>query len=57
MLSSRIAHGIVLPGSEAELMGILAPGVARPLSEMTVPKCGLASTFTQGAGVSCPCAV
>ena len=24
---------------------------------MTVPKCGLASTFTHGAGVACPCAV
>ena len=26
-LSARIAHGVVLPGSEAELVGILAPGV------------------------------
>ena len=24
---------------------------------MTVPKCGFASTFTHGAGVTCPCAV
>ena len=29
-LTTRIAHGIVSPGSEAELVGILAPGVGKP---------------------------
>ena len=50
----------------ASLTGSLPQGVRRnswalslhvyamPLSEMTVPKCGFASTFTQGAGVTCP---
>ena len=27
--SARIAHGVVVPGSEAELVGILAPGVGQ----------------------------
>ena len=53
--AARIAHGIVVPGSEAELVSVLAPGVGRGRSpRSTVPKCGFASTFTHGAGVTCP---
>jgi len=47
-----VGDGIIVPGRQAELVAILDPGVALPLFRDDRPEKGLASTFTQGAGVT-----
>jgi hypothetical protein len=53
-LGARVAHRVVVPRREAELVGVLVPGIALPLSDTTLPKAGFASTLHHGAGVVSP---
>jgi hypothetical protein len=50
--AARIADRVVVPGRQAEFVGVFAPGVGDAAFRNTVPKPGLASTLTHGAGVT-----
>ena len=53
-LPAGVSDGVVLPWGQSKLVRVFGPSVGGPLSDTTVPNCGLASTFTQGAGVTRP---
>ena len=55
--AAGIAHRIVIPWGEAELLGISLHVYAPSHSEITVPKYGFAIIFDQGARVTCPGAI